>query len=548
MKYFHPVPLSIILTIILNVTFQSIYGQSQSTCPNSNFSLGDFTDWHGYYGYVGNPANTSGFSSDRHTIINTPGTYDPHTCYGLFTLPPGETHCAKLGNDDSDAEAEQLRYTIAVTPETNLFIYKYAVVLEDPGHDPQEQPSFTIEVADNSGNLIDPECGYYYVYAQQGLPTWHSCDESGVIWKDWTTVGIDLSPYTGQSISIVFTTRDCSLGAHYGYAYISAYCSKLEIVFGYCPNDTVATVSAPPGFTYLWANGDTNQISIIHNPYFGLLDSCTLTSVNGCKVTTQGRFQPTLVNADFNFEPVCFGTPVSFTNSSTINQNVITDWTWDFGDGSPLVPNVQNPQHNYDKIGTYEITLSARSTDGCPDTITKSTQIGAIPVAEFTPSYTCSRKTTNDTIYFDGEVRIEVPHDCDSYIWNTGDSTWSIQVTTEGWYKVTLENAGICIITDSVMMMDCYVPLSMPNAFTPNNDGLNDNFRPVTKPEKIFFFKMTVYDRWGMQIFTTRDVRKGWDGKINGSDSPIGVYMYNIAYENPAGDKLTDTGIVTLVR
>lgn len=539
---------ALLTTITLGILSSSAYSQGLNKCPNSDFSLGNFTDWEGYYGYLSDPGATHGFADGRHTVFQKPGSIDPRTCGGLYTLPKGENFSAKLGNENVNSEAEQLRYRITVTNETNLFIYKYAVVLQDPGHDPSEQPSFTIEVTDNSGKIIDPVCGYYYVFAQQGLPNWHSCSENEVIWKDWTTVGIDLTPYIGQTINIVFTTRDCAQSGHYGYAYISAYCSNLQIVYGYCPNDTIATVTAPPGFSYLWGNGDKAQTTIIHNPVFGMVDSCILTSANGCKVTIKGSFKPTLVAAEFSSEPQCEGSPLPFTDLSTINQNLITNWTWDFGDGTPRVSNIQNPQHTYKTYGMYNASLIAYSTDGCPDTTTKTVEVIKIPDATFSPAHTCSRKMTNDTIYFDKQLRLEVPEGSSRYVWNTGDTTNSILVTEERWYKVEIENENLCTNADSVMLLYCYVPLSMPNAFSPNNDSKNDFFRPITQPEKVSFFVLTIFDRWGGKIYETGNSTQGWDGTIKGQPAPQGLYSYTVSYENPAGDQLKIRGLVTLIR
>ena len=307
----------LLLTAFSFVFFFSASGQDQSNCPNSNFSLGNFTGWEGYYGNFWDPTIKKGFAATRHTIIQVPVNSDSNTCNELNPVPPGEKFSLKLGNEDVNAEAEQVRYAVNVSPETSLFIYKYAVVLENPNHDPDEQPSFTIEVADTAGNLIDSVCGYYYVYARQGIPTWHSCGD--VVWKDWTTVGIDLTKYIGQTVSIIFTTRDCSEHGHFGYAYLSAYCSQLQIVFGYCPGDTVTTVTAPPGFSYLWGNEDTTRSTVIHNPVFGMIESCELTSVNGCKVTITGSFKPTIVKADFEYKQNCVGEPVQFYDTSIIN-------------------------------------------------------------------------------------------------------------------------------------------------------------------------------------------------------------------------------------
>jgi gliding motility-associated-like protein len=541
---------ALIIFICVGIACSSLNGQVPNTCLNSDFSLGNFTDWEGYYGTFSNPSATNGFAYKRHTIIKAPGSFDPRTCDGLFTLPPGADYCAKLGNENIGGEAEQLRYKISVTNETNLFIYKYAVVLQNPVHEPQQQPSFTIEVADDSGNLIDPLCGYYYVYAHQGLPTWHTCSFTGeqVIWKDWTTVGIDLSPFIEQTITIVFTTKDCSLNQHYGYAYISAYCSQLKIVYGFCLNDSVATVTAPPGFSYLWGTGDTTQVVIVPHPKYGMIDSCILTSVNGCKVTIKGTFTPTLVNADFDFVPACFGTPVAFSDSSKLNQNYISNWLWDFGDGSPEVDSVPNPLHSYDRSGIFNATLKVSSMDGCTDSISKTLRVAEVPIADFAPDNNCGNKTTQDTIYFDGQVHIKVREGCDHYAWSTGDSTWSIPGTNEGWYKVTIENNKVCTVTDSVMLLYCFVPMRIPNAFSPNNDDKNDKFRVIAQAEKVSSFVMSVYNAWGEQVFKTSDIKQGWDGTIKGEPAPQGLYAYMIQFVHPAGIPENKRGMVLLLR
>jgi gliding motility-associated-like protein len=96
----------------------------------------------------------------------------------------------------------------------------------------------------------------------------------------------------------------------------------------------------------------------------------------------------------------------------------------------------------------------------------------------------------------------------------------------------------------------------MPNAFTPNADGNNDFFRPVTQPEKIRSFTMYIYDRWGRQIYATKDLGAGWNGTIDGrfgfaqrdNVAPMGVYTYIINYGNLSGETRRKTGVVTLVR
>jgi len=155
---------------------------------------------------------------------------------------------------------------------------------------------------------------------------------------------------------------------------------------------------------------------------------------------------------------------------------------------------------------------------------------------------------TSDTIYFDDQIRLEAAQGYTHYTWNTGDSTYSVLVTTDGWYKVTITTAEGCTSVDSVMMLSAFAPLTMPNAFTPNGDGTNDFFRPVTQPEKISSFSMYIFDRWGKQVFFTNDIAHGWDGRINGNPAQIGGYVYTLKYSYPSGETREKRGMVTVVR
>lgn len=188
--------------------------------------------------------------------------------------------------------------------------------------------------------------------------------------------------------------------------------------------------------------------------------------------------------------------------------------------------------------GLYNLIVT--DTVQCADTSSQKVTVVPTPVSGF--------PTDSDTLYFDERIQLEATQGYDSYTWNSGDTTNSILVTAEGWYKVTITTAEGCTTTDSVMMLYAFVPLTMPNAFSPDGDGLNDVFRPVTLPEKISSFSMYIYDRWGKQVFFTNDINIGWDGKINGSPAQIGGYAYLVRYGNPSGEVREKRGMVTLVR
>jgi gliding motility-associated-like protein len=102
------------------------------------------------------------------------------------------------------------------------------------------------------------------------------------------------------------------------------------------------------------------------------------------------------------------------------------------------------------------------------------------------------------------------------------------------------------IFKDSVTVV--VVP-PIPNAFTPNGDGLNDNFRIVgVQPENITKFNFQIYNRWGQMIFYTTNILDAWDGSYKGVECPPGVYVWVIYYEDNKKNKVSNKGTVTLVR
>lgn len=92
-----------------------------------------------------------------------------------------------------------------------------------------------------------------------------------------------------------------------------------------------------------------------------------------------------------------------------------------------------------------------------------------------------------------------------------------------------------------------YLPLQLhfPTAFTPNGDGLNDNFGPVG--EGIEGYKLTVFNRWGETVFSSKDINEKWDGSHNGLPVPFGIYNYEVlAYGREIGE-VHRSGHVTVV-
>jgi gliding motility-associated-like protein len=116
-------------------------------------------------------------------------------------------------------------------------------------------------------------------------------------------------------------------------------------------------------------------------------------------------------------------------------------------------------------------------------------------------------------------------------------------------YCLTITNEWGCSTTDSVeVFKDCYIDI--PNAFSPNGDGLNDYFIPRQYLSSgLVSFKMQVFNRWGQLIFETTSIDgRGWDGAFNGVAQPAGVYVYLIEASFINGRSERYQGNVTLFR
>ncbi|MBO73328.1 MAG: hypothetical protein CMD35_06920 [Flavobacteriales bacterium] len=274
------VNLLIVLVVIL--TFK---GYSQS-CDNADFETGTLNSWLGYTGTCcGGGITNPGIVSGRHTVVNDPGN-DPLSLDTIsFIAPAGGLYSVRLGNDNVGAEAEKLTKSFLVTPENTAFTYQYALLLEDPsGHSQNEKPKFEVKLLDENMEIIPGPCGYYQVTAGPETDTWH---QNGTIrFKDWATVGIDLTPYIGQVMTIEFSVEDCGLGGHFGYAYIDAKCGYLDVVVnGFCTGDNDSVyLTAPSGFDeYYWpVTGETTQTILMHYPQVGDSVFVEITNEAGC--------------------------------------------------------------------------------------------------------------------------------------------------------------------------------------------------------------------------------------------------------------------------
>jgi len=258
--------------------------------------------------------------------------------------------------------------------------------------------------------------------------------------------------------------------------------------------------------SYLWSTGETTQtISVNTTGTYSII----VTNRSGCIAKDS-------IHVDFK--------PNTFTTVDTLIC---------FGDTYFAGGKQQSSS------GTYIDTLSA--INGCRDIVTTHLFVK--------PSF--SVDIGKDTCITDTTIihLIASVAGATSYTWQDGTHDSVITVTSPGlyWVRVVVNN---CSKSDSIQIISCptLTYFYLPNAFTPNGDGLNDVFRPVSN--EILDFHLIIYNRWGQMIFETSDSGNGWNGTFRGSNCEPGVYTYILTYgdKNTKGNTKKISGFVTLVR
>jgi gliding motility-associated-like protein len=117
----------------------------------------------------------------------------------------------------------------------------------------------------------------------------------------------------------------------------------------------------------------------------------------------------------------------------------------------------------------------------------------------------------------------------DSLVWSDGSIGSTLEIKYGGEYIVTgINKCGTD--EDTILIKQIFCDIWMPNAFTPNGDGVNDVFRILGNIGRMQGVALSIFNRWGERIFFTEDKYKGWDGKVNGNEAMLGTYVYMLQY------------------
>lgn len=166
-------------------------------------------------------------------------------------------------------------------------------------------------------------------------------------------------------------------------------------------------------------------------------------------------------------------------------------------------------------------TLSVQDTLECDDISEFNLIVNPIPEIDFAPY---------DTLYVKPGYELHAGSGYMDYLWNTGDQGEYIIIDSTGEYSVDVTSYSGCYNNESVYVAWSSIPIFVPNAFTPDGDGLNDIFLPVVRYDFVSSYHLYIFNRWGQMIFESSELQTGWDGTYKGKKVPGGVYVYRIDY------------------
>ena len=198
-------------------------------------------------------------------------------------------------------------------------------------------------------------------------------------------------------------------------------------------------------------------------------------------------------------------------------------------------------QHGFNVSVSGDYTLKLKNQSGCDSVIILHLAVNPLPDIKI---------LSTNNLCDQGFADLEIISNGDSFLWNTGSTETSITVLQSGVYYATASLGG-CERTAYYTMTKCPCIISIPNAFSPNDDGINDVFNiKMFCPANLVSFQISIFSRWGELIYQSSDANFSWDGRTaNGTLVPVGAYLYIIEYKtaNEPNRVVGEKGSVTII-
>ena len=387
-----------------------------------------------------------------------------------------------------------------------------------------------------------------------GSATLTATGANNYVWSTGaTTDTITQSPATTTTYTVTGTSNSCT-GTATGTITVGSTLSVSVNSVTICTGNS-ATLTATGADSYVWSVG-AETASITESPAATTSYTVTGTST-GCSATATGTItvNPAPV-AHFGADKLasCSEFCPNFLDSSSIAGGNIVSWAWDFGDGTSA--DVATPQHCFSNVGNYDITLTVVSDSGCTTSVTYTDYISIVepPVADFSYPETPVSTVEPDVTFINTSTNATLWH------WDFGDRNDTVSSNGKNPTHIYENHGDYCAVLIASNTLGCadtmehcfkvepYYTFYIPNSFTPNNDGKNDEFYGVG--DNILECEMSIFDRWGIQVFHTENYDEHWNGRINNVKGKCmqDTYVYIITVKDVNLKMHQYKGSFTLIR
>jgi len=319
-------------------------------------------------------------------------------------------------------------------------------------------------------------------------------------------------------------------------------------------------------YTYVWDNGIGfgNPVTVSPVSYpsptnyvVTVSDGCSPNALDTVTISYYATPAPLFSTTDYS------GCQPFTTNIFPIGSSIpnISTCTWQMEDGT-IYTGCDSIYHTFMEVGTHDVALTVVSNDGCSNVYSLPSLITVfeLPEANFTSS-------PNPTDLYNTQVQFEdvLSAQVNQWHWTFYDIDTTITLGTSaqfnpfidypavaGSYPVNLEVGtvqGCFNDTTGFLVIEPVYAFYIPNAFTPNSNGLNETFYPVGLSIVEADYNFMVFDRWGKLLFQTNELIEGWDGKHKNELVPNDVYVWRIELRKDLTikDKIIYQGHVTVI-
>ncbi|MGB3524356.1 MAG: gliding motility-associated C-terminal domain-containing protein, partial [Flavobacteriales bacterium] len=465
------------------------------------------------------PPNNDPFNGILDPSTNSSGTYI-YTVQGASPCPSASAEVVVVVVQAPDAGNDTTAALCSINPPVNM--------LNLLGGEPDAGGSWTDPDGNATSATFDPSSSIPGAYSYL-MPAVASCAQAVA------TVDISVSPAAYAGID--GDTTVCA----------NAESFQLFNLLSGTP-DVGGTWSGPAGIS---ADGILDPTAAISGSYI-----YTVTAPAPCQqdiASVEVTVTPIPdVAPNFEMSEGCVPVQVTFTSGYAGDGTCY----WNFGNGMDTT-DCGPITITYDQPGNYVVHFTADPGNGCAVTteVDQLVRVVERPVAAFSIVGRITSTTSPTAAFANGSTGAS------AYLWDFGGMGTSTLANPQFTFPYNVEEIyPICLIAyasptcSDTICEDLLVPASASvftaNAFTPDGDGINDEFAPVVMGLDPNDYHFIIVDRWGKEVYNTEDMNAKWDGNFsNGNPAPIGVYVWKLTGQDMvANTRFEHIGHVTLVR